>query len=239
MNPWMALLAALAGYLLGGISFARIMMHVFRPQKSADDIPEVIDLAGGTYRGPLRRMSAGKVRAELGDKLGCLTSILDMLKVALPALALRLAFPGSGYFLILAAAAVIGHNWPIYYRFRGGYGFSPIMGGTTVVDPLSLPVMFIIPAIIGALFRTPYGGNMLACAALVPWMWFRFHDPLHVAYALVVAACYIGEILPDMLKRRRMLRDEPDKLIMQQPAPWAGMAAKIGKGKLPQGPQAG
>jgi glycerol-3-phosphate acyltransferase PlsY len=42
--------------------------------------------------------------------------------------------------LLAAAAGLIGNNWPVYYRFKGGSGISAIYGGLLVIDPLAILV---------------------------------------------------------------------------------------------------
>jgi len=74
-------------------------------------------------------VSASAVRFQLGARYGCLTAILDMLKVAIPTLIVRLWQPDEAYYLVLAGAGVAGHAWPVYFRFKGGRGESPILGG--------------------------------------------------------------------------------------------------------------
>jgi glycerol-3-phosphate acyltransferase PlsY len=61
-----------------------------------------------------------------------------MLKVAIPTLIVRLWQPDEAYYLVLAGAGVVGHAWPVYHRFRGGRGESPILGGLLVIEALGL-----------------------------------------------------------------------------------------------------
>lgn len=46
--------------------------------------------------------------------------------------------------LTCAAAAVIGHVWPVWHRFRGGKGAATLVGTLLVLDPwLILPVLLV------------------------------------------------------------------------------------------------
>ena len=133
MNPALVVLAIGIGYLLGAISFARVTLRVFG-QRPVQDVE--LAVPGTEEKFHSTSVSATAVRLQLGPKYGCLASILDMAKAGVPALIWRLMFPAEPYFLISAAAAVFGHNWPVYYRFKGGRGQSPTMGGMLVIDPL-------------------------------------------------------------------------------------------------------
>jgi glycerol-3-phosphate acyltransferase PlsY len=37
-------------------------------------------------------------------------------------------FPGESYIFIAAAAGMIGHNWPVFYKFKGEGEYQLIMG---------------------------------------------------------------------------------------------------------------
>lgn len=46
--------------------------------------------------------------------------------------------------LVCAAAAVIGHVWPIYHRFRGGKGAATLIGTLLILSPkLILPLLLV------------------------------------------------------------------------------------------------
>jgi glycerol-3-phosphate acyltransferase PlsY len=83
-------------------------------------------------------ISATALRLHLGPGYGCLTGILDILKAAVPALAFKLWQPEAPYYLFAASMAAVGHDWPTYYRYKGGQGMSPTMGGMLVVDWLGV-----------------------------------------------------------------------------------------------------
>ena len=73
---------------------------------------------------------------------------LDILKGFLPTLVVKLLFPDQFYFLLAGLAAVVGHNWPIYHRFKGGTGMSTAYGALLVTDWLGA----IICSVSGLLF---------------------------------------------------------------------------------------
>ncbi|MBE2221830.1 MAG: glycerol-3-phosphate acyltransferase [Anaerolineae bacterium] len=197
MVPIIALTAALVGYLFGAISFARLVAGVVLP---GEDISSTImELPGKDIGLEMKSVSATSVMMHTGPKYGCLTSILDMAKVSIPTLVFMLMYPGEDYFLITAVAGVAGHNFPIYYKFKGGRGVSPIFGGLLIIDWLAIPVTVLISNILGlALFRNVMIAYTGFTVLLIPWMWFRFHEWAYVAYAVAVTLLFYLAMIPEL-----------------------------------------
>jgi len=72
--------------------------------------------------------------------------------------------------LCCAAAAVIGHVWPIYHGFNGGKGAATFVGTLVVLGPALIIVVLLVWAIVVAL--TGYVGlaSMMAATALPVWL---------------------------------------------------------------------
>jgi glycerol-3-phosphate acyltransferase PlsY len=86
------------------------------------------------------------VRLQLGARYGCLVSILDMIKAAVPAFIFKLLYPEMPYYLITAGMATVGHIWPVVHRFKGGRGLSCIIGGMLIVDWVGVLITNLIGA---------------------------------------------------------------------------------------------
>jgi glycerol-3-phosphate acyltransferase PlsY len=72
--------------------------------------------------------------------------------------------------LCCAAAAVLGHVWPIYHRFRGGKGAATFIGTLIILSPaLILPLLLVWAWI---LMMTGYVGlsTMVAAVSLPVWL---------------------------------------------------------------------
>ena len=117
--------AVVTGYLLGSIPFALIIARAW----SGVD---------------LRRIGSGNpgatnvVRAS-GLSAGLLVALLDILKGAASVLiAVRLAdhpaVPAAAGF-----AAIIGHIYPVWLRFRGGKGVATACGVFSILTPVAVP----------------------------------------------------------------------------------------------------
>ena len=84
-----------------------------------------------------------------GFKLGLITLILDVLKGAIPSLIGYLLFKQSGEVTALIAlyscgiATIIGHMFPVIFKFKGGKGVACAIGIFLVVNPIWLLVVFV------------------------------------------------------------------------------------------------
>lgn len=110
----------LYSYLLGAIPSA----YVIGRFKGKDITNEGSGNIGGT--------NAYRV---LGAKLGILVALMDLGKV-LTALIITRIWLGHDQAMVLSAlAAVIGHNWSVYVRFRGGKGIAVSIGTYVFLFP--------------------------------------------------------------------------------------------------------
>lgn len=217
MEPGMIVLIAIAGYLIGGISFPRLVSRLASPKTDVENVE--IRAESGFSLHP-SSMGATTVSAALGWKVGCAASLMDMVKVFLPTLALRLLLPNTPYFLVYALFCVIGNNWPVYYRFHGGWGVSAIYGGLLAVDPLGALVTVVASFLLGILLRDWMILFLSSIWLMVPWLWFRTHDWMFLAYILAVNLAMFVKLWPETklyLKSPRIARIEKSGLASQVP----------------------
>lgn len=84
-------------------------------------------------KGDIRKMGSGNIGAtnvlrSTGKLGGAVTLLLDALKGFFPVLIARLWWGIDFWTLVVAFAAVIGHNFPVYLRFKGGKGVATSFG---------------------------------------------------------------------------------------------------------------
>ena len=190
-----ALVVAAAGYLIGSISSARLVVRL----RHADvDITRIeVPLESGEVF-VSDSVSASAVRLTLGPRLGILTALLDMAKVAIPTLAVRLWAPEEPYFLIVAAAGLVGHVLPLYHGFRGGRGESAIYGGLLVIDPLAVVGTTILGMALGFLVGNILVLRWAGMVLLIPWLWLATGSPWFLAYIVFVDAVYLLAMRPEL-----------------------------------------
>ncbi|HSG87043.1 MAG TPA: glycerol-3-phosphate acyltransferase [Candidatus Limnocylindrales bacterium] len=194
--------------MAGSISFARIVLRWARP--GARITPIEVDLPGGeTFVSDT--VSATAVRMQAGPRYGCLTALLDMAKVAVPTLAVRLWAPDEPYYLIVAAAAVIGHDWPLLGRYKGGRGESPLYGGVLVIDPVAAVGTTLLGALLGIVVGNILVLRWAGMVLLIPWMGIAASgDPWTLAYIVVGVGAYFVAMIPELRQYASMLGRSTD-----------------------------
>ena len=82
-------------------------------------------------------IGAANVARAAGFKVGAGVAVLDILKGALPVLLGRWTGLGHTALAIVALAAVLGHDFSIFLRFRGGKGVATTFGVALALAPLA------------------------------------------------------------------------------------------------------
>ncbi|MDB5044539.1 MAG: hypothetical protein JWQ08_589 [Deinococcus sp.] len=115
----MPVLVAVVAYLLGSL-VAGILYSRARGQDIRDH-----DLPGGS----------GTVR-QYGRLAGLAVTLADMLKAMLAVGLARLVAPE--WTALAAFFVVLGHCYPVFFRFQGGAGIAPFMGALLITAPLTI-----------------------------------------------------------------------------------------------------
>jgi glycerol-3-phosphate acyltransferase PlsY len=194
-------------YLLGSIPFGLIIGKL----KSGVDVRE----HGSGKTG------ATNVMRTIGTKLGVLTLVLDVVKAtAAVMLAAVIIGSGSGILTIGSAslnwqhlaqvlaglAAVAGHTWPVFAKFKGGRGVTAYFGTLFAIFPAAGIFGAEVLAIAALRSRHMSLGSLLgalaACCLMIP-LTILYNFPLiYLAYGLVVTALLVYQH-QDNIKRLR------------------------------------
>ncbi len=147
----------------------------------------------------LRHVGSGNIGATnvfrcAGKTLGVLAFVLDALKGFLPAFvlpALYRADPAAPVWLGLAcgAAAVAGHNWPVWLGFRGGKGVSTSAGMLLGVAPAAVGIGFAVFIPVVLLTRWVSLSSILAALAVAAsgFAFYRASNPVLCAALALLA----------------------------------------------------
>jgi glycerol-3-phosphate acyltransferase PlsY len=196
-------LGAIVGYLLGSISVARIVASRVVPDE--DDWITTYEV-GEDYSTTADGLSPGAVGMRAGPRYGGLSTLGDMAKAAL-AVGLAWWLLGREAAAAAGAGAVVGHIWPVYHRFKGAFGLSPIIGASLVLSPLAAPFAVVAGALAAWVVVDISVMTVFWPLFLVVWGWL-FSDPAFVWFAAVANGAYLVRMWPQIRQRIDYRRTE-------------------------------
>ena len=190
---------AVVGYLAGSVSFSQIVGERAAPGQDLSVTSIDVRETGTTVE--FRGITPTSVKEHAGGRAMMASIGLEAAKSAVPTLALRLMLPGTGAAAAAATGAVVGHVFPAWNGFRGGYGMSPMIGGLAVLDPAGLLVTTgAVSAGIGVLRDRRL--MMLWPVSVPVWGAFRHRRDV-VAFGVAANVVYWARLVPEL---RRGLR---------------------------------
>jgi glycerol-3-phosphate acyltransferase PlsY len=199
--------AVVLAYLLGSIPFGLIIGKL----KGGVDIR---DHGSG-------KTGATNVMRTVGTKLGILTLVLDVVKAAVAVgLAAIIVSRSAGVFtvggivvywqqvaqVVAGLAAIAGHNWPVFAKFKGGRGVTAYFGTLFAIYPPAGIFGAQILAIAALRSRHMSLGSILGAVAavclMIPLVILNVLPLIYLVYGSVVAALLIYQH-QDNIKRLR------------------------------------
>jgi acyl phosphate:glycerol-3-phosphate acyltransferase len=157
----------LAAYFLGSIPFGLLLAKLFG---NAD-----VRKAGSGNIG------AANVARVAGPLAGILTLVLDTAKgAAAVLLAARFTHESAAWMMLAALAALVGHCFSVWLKFKGGKGVATALGVfLALCTPAALAALLLF-ALVAASWRYISLGSISAAAAmplLMYFLWAPHHAP--------------------------------------------------------------
>ena len=201
------ILCALGGYLLGSIPFGLVLTR----------------LAG---LGDIRKIGSGNIGATNVLRTGhwglaLLTVILDASKAAIAAIIAYYLAPEQtivffGFItpmnvfvgLIAGTCAILGHNFPIWLKFKGGKGVASTFGFILVTAPSVGGLAFLTWIVVA--FISKYSSlSAITAAVLVPVYAFFFTTPVHTIFYTAIAILVLYRHRSNIV---RLIKGEESKI---------------------------
>jgi acyl phosphate:glycerol-3-phosphate acyltransferase len=168
-----------AAYLLGSIPFGYLFVkYVFT---SGEDVRNVG--SGG--------IGATNVTRRAGIKAGLLTYVFDVAKGVAAVMLMRLVAQDDYAWIGAAAvAAIVGHIFPVFLKFRGGKGVATGVGVYLALAPSSVLSTLVLWALVVYLTRYVSLASMIGTAAVPLWtlLYYGLIWPSPHLKALVIIA---------------------------------------------------
>jgi len=167
--------AVLLGYFAGSVPFAFLL---------ARRVGIDVRVAGSGNVG------AANVLRTAGAWRGVAVMVLDVAKGVLAVFLASVAHAGVTLTAMAAAAAVVGHIYPVWLRFKGGKGVAVAAGVFAVLTPIATGVAFFLFLVTVWATRYVSLGSIAATLALPPAAWMT-GEPA----AVVIAAAATGALI--------------------------------------------
>lgn len=187
---------AIISYFLGNLSFAYILGKLLVRK----DVREY----GSGNSG-----ATNAIRA-FGKKIGVMVFIGDVLKGVI-AVYIGNNIGGEIGCYLAGICVIIGHNWPVLLKFKGGKGVATTIGVVLIINPLVTFICFVIGILIAIFTRIVSIGSIIGMS-LAPIVILLFVRPFNVQlfiFGLVIASMSIYRHKENI---KRLLQGKENKL---------------------------
>jgi len=192
MNILLEILLILSSYLLGSIPFG----YIFTKRFAGINIRE-----HGSGN-----IGSTNVRRFAGSKVALLTQLCDMMKGLLPVAIIlfienkRLYTFDEIFIYAVGLATILGHNFSVFLKFKGGKGVNTTLGATLLLSPYSVFISVLVYYLVKGLSKYVSLGSIclgitLALTGLI------IHKTLYLFYYLLICSVFIVIMHIPNLKR--------------------------------------
>jgi len=165
------MMSIIISYLLGSISFSYFIAKIWMGI-------DIRNYGSGNA-------GATNVLRVLGTKPAIIALLGDALK-GIIAVYLGKLTGDESIMLLCGLAVVIGHNWPIFLKFKGGKGIATSLGVILTISPLSSLILIIIGVFIIYITRYVSLGSITS-AIILPFIFYMLHKSgYYLIFALVL-----------------------------------------------------
>ena len=162
-------------YLVGGLNFSIIISRYFLKT-------DVRNYGSG---------NAGMTNSlrNFGKGIAVLVCLGDIMKSVLVFIAAKLISPDQFFMFAGAAGLILGHNFPVYYKFKGGKGM--VTTGSIMVLTSPIYGTIGVAVSVGVMFATKYVslGSLLLCVLFPITTMLKYKgDTSWLIFSVIVAA---------------------------------------------------
>ncbi len=171
------LACAVLGYLIGSLNFGIILSKIY-----GRDIRE----SGSGNAGATNMMRV------YGKKASILTLVGDVLKTIIAVFLSRFLLLGDIGAYVTGLFVIIGHAWPVYFKFKGGKGVAAIAAFCLITNPIVFLIeLAIFLAILFGFKMVSLGSVMIALVYPFVLNWVEGTTGPHIFIAFIMAGLVI------------------------------------------------
>jgi glycerol-3-phosphate acyltransferase PlsY len=199
-------LAIVIGYLLGSVPCAYIAARL---AKGVD-----IRRVGGGNVGALN------VMREIGTVAGLAVFLADVAKGLLAVLVAQ--WLGAPVLWVFAAglAAVVGHSWPVWLKFRGGQGLATAMGVLLALVPIEFLISFAIIVIVMFITSNARFASAVGLVLLPVIIWLFGGELSLIIFSIVLLLFCVLKALTRLRSDLASTEGRKSFIIDRQYKPW-------------------
>ena len=177
---WLLAIMVVCSYFIGSISFGRILAK-----------SKHIDITKKGSGNP----GATNMFRNIGAGIGFLTLFLDALKGVVTSLAGLLVFGINTMDGLIALyscglGAVVGHMFPIYYKFKGGKSAATMIGVFLVSQPIPMLIAFVLAFVYVWFFQYVSVASLLIVTSMVLYQNLTMTEP-NLTISLLTFAIFL------------------------------------------------
>lgn len=143
-----------------------------------------------------RNIGATNVAREVGFKWGIITLLADTLKGFIPVVLAHYLLGASTEINealkgMIGLSALLGHQFSVYNRFKGGKGVATCLGVFLGISPISCLFSGIIFIILVSVWRYISLGSILAALTMPIWLYLMGHSAFLILLSLIISLLII------------------------------------------------
>ena len=201
----MNFLVVILSYLLGSINFAYITARM-----------KGIDISSEGSGNP----GTSNVLRTLGKGSAAIVLFGDLLKGAIPIV----FFYQNQYFLVYGLAAVVGHIYPVFYRFKGGKGVATYVGvyvATVFMNPynsdlfnieifqiLNIPVLALFYFVVFKITRVSAIASLTTVLITVSFLIYTNNE---ISNVIILVALFVLILIKHSENIKRLIEGQENK----------------------------
>jgi len=154
----------------------------------------------------IRQLGSGNVGAnnvfgQVGPMAGITVGLVDISKgaaaVAIAHTVMNITLFEPGLYVVLAGlAAVVGHIWPVYFRFIGGNGLAVTIGTLIILMPLELGIFCALLLLLWAITRNFILSVYISMVSVPVSAWLLLKDWRYTGYGIILILVLVLAFLP-------------------------------------------
>ncbi len=189
----------LFAYLLGAIPFGYIFTRKYLGKN-------ILELGSGN-------IGSTNVERIGGKKLGILTQICDVSKGLIPVLLVYFLIINDTYsfgdycIYLVALATIIGHDFSVFLKLKGGKGVNTTLGASVLLAPVAVGISILIYFLVKWKYKTVSIGSIVLALTLLVFELISHKVGLLFYYLLICTALILVKHIPNI--KRLLNKTEP------------------------------